>query len=70
VMGMAGTDPKLWRDNVGYYCPDTEFANDAGLSAISAPRDPAAVKKALAEAGYKGEKIVLMDPGDLQVNSL
>jgi peptide/nickel transport system substrate-binding protein len=70
VMGMAGTDPKLWRENVGFFCPGTEFANDAGMAALTAPRDPAAIKRALAEAGYKGEKILMMDPGDLQVNSL
>ncbi|QCK84489.1 ABC transporter substrate-binding protein [Phreatobacter aquaticus] len=70
AMGMAGTDPKLWRDKVGYFCPETEFANDAGMAALTSPRDPAAIKRQLAEAGYKGEKIVLMDPGDLQVNSV
>ncbi|MBN8943838.1 MAG: ABC transporter substrate-binding protein [Rhizobiales bacterium] len=70
VMAMAGTDPSLWRENVGYFCPGTTFANDAGLEAVSSPRDPEAVKRALGEAGYGGEKIVLMVPEDLQINAL
>ncbi|QCI67864.1 ABC transporter substrate-binding protein [Phreatobacter stygius] len=70
VMAMAGTDPSLWRENVGYFCPGTTFANDAGLEAMSSPRDPEAVKRALGEAGYGGEKIVLMVPEDLQINAL
>ena len=70
VMAMAGTDPKLWRDNVGYFCPETTFANDAGIEAVASPRDPQAVKRALGEAGYGGEKITLMVPEDLQINAL
>jgi peptide/nickel transport system substrate-binding protein len=70
VMAMAGTDPSLWRDNVGFFCPGTSLANDAGLDAVSSPRNPDAVKRALAEAGYGGEKIVLLVPEDLQINAL
>ncbi len=70
VMSMAGTDPSLWRDNVGYFCPGTTFANDAGLEIMSSPRNLDAVKRSLGEAGYGGEKIVLMVPEDIQINAL
>ena len=65
MIGMVGTDPASWRDKVGYFCPDTPMANDAGLDALTSPRDPAAVKRALAEAGYKGEKVVILTPTDI-----
>ena len=70
VMAMAGTDPKFWRDKVGFFCPGTPFASDAGLDAMTASRDPQAVKRLVDQAGYKGERIVLMRPGDLQINAL
>lgn len=70
VTSVAGTDPKYWNDRLGYFCPGTTFATDAGMEAMTAPRDPDAVKRMLAAAGYKGEPIVLMRPGDLQLVSL
>ena len=69
VMASAGTDPSLWRDGVGFFCPETPLANDAGLSAVTAPRDRAAVRRALAAAGYAGEKLLFMSPGDIQLNA-
>ena len=65
MVGMVGTDPALWQEGVGYFCPGTPLANDAGMQALTSPRDLDAVKKALAEAGYKGEKVVLLSPTDI-----
>jgi peptide/nickel transport system substrate-binding protein len=67
VMAMAGTDPALWNDRVGFFCPNTAMANDEGLPALAG--DPAAAKRALEAAGYKGERLVLMTPGDVQLNA-
>lgn len=69
VMAMAGTDPALWRDRVGYFTPDTPLANDAGIEVVAAPVDAAAVRQALAAAGYNGEPFVLMVPQDIQINA-
>jgi peptide/nickel transport system substrate-binding protein len=33
------------------------MASDAGMAALTGPRDPARVRSALRAAGYKGEKI-------------
>lgn len=63
-MAAAAGDPKLWRAGVGVFPPDTPMANDAGLEAITKPRDLAASRKALQAAGYKGERVVLMAPSD------
>jgi peptide/nickel transport system substrate-binding protein len=65
MIGMVGTDPANWRDNVGYFCPATALANDAGMAALTSPRDPAKVKRALAEAGYGGEPVVVLTPTDI-----
>ncbi|HBK05024.1 MAG TPA: ABC transporter substrate-binding protein [Acetobacteraceae bacterium] len=65
MIGMVGTDPALWRDGVGYFCPGTPMANTAGLEAMARPRDLKAVRKALADAGYKGETVVVLTPTDI-----
>lgn len=65
MIGMAGTDPAHWRDGCGYFCPGTPLASTAGIEALTSPRDPAAVKRALDAAGYRGEKIVLLTPTDI-----
>ncbi|MBR0643270.1 ABC transporter substrate-binding protein [Plastoroseomonas hellenica] len=69
MMATGGTDPALWRDGVGFFCPETPLANDAGLTAATAPRDRAAVRRALVAAGYAGEPLLLMSPSDLQLNA-
>lgn len=65
MTGMVGTDPANWRDKVGYFCPGTTLANDAGMEALTSPRDPAKVKRALTEAGYAGERVVVLTPTDI-----
>jgi peptide/nickel transport system substrate-binding protein len=64
MTGMVGTDSSLWR-TCGVFCPGTPMASDAGLAALTGPRDPAAVKRALAAAGYAGQKIVLLGPTNI-----
>jgi peptide/nickel transport system substrate-binding protein len=65
MQGMVGTDPSLWRDGTGYFCPGTPMASDAGMTALTSPRDLAKVKGELAAAGYAGEKVVLLAPTDI-----
>lgn len=65
MIGMVGTDPALWRDGVGYFCPGTPMANAAGMDAMARPRDLKAVRKALVAAGYKGETVVVLTPTDI-----
>jgi peptide/nickel transport system substrate-binding protein len=65
MIGMVGTDPSLWKDHCGYFCPGTPMASDAGMTALTGPRDLAKVKREIEAAGYKGEKIVLLGPTDI-----
>ena len=45
--------------------PDTPMASDAGMENLTSPRNLDAVKKELAAAGYKGEKVALLGPMDI-----
>jgi peptide/nickel transport system substrate-binding protein len=64
MQAVAGTDPALWQEGVGFFAPGTPLATTAGLETL-APREPAAVRQALREAGYGGEPVVLLNPTDL-----
>ena len=78
-IAVAGTDQHYWRDHVGYFCPGTPMANDAGMQALTGKRDLTAVKRAIHAAGYRGEKIVVLWPtneailkalGDITIDTL
>src|SRR5207245_11738246 len=43
----------------------TPLASDVGIEVLRSPGDYTAVKRALTEAGYKGEKIVVILPTDV-----
>ena len=57
---VAGTDRTLWRDRVGLFGPGSPLATEAGIEALSSPRDYDKVKRDLAAAGYRGEPIVVL----------
>ncbi|WP_431281089.1 ABC transporter substrate-binding protein [Humitalea sp. 24SJ18S-53] len=58
-------DRSLWRTDVGAFLPNTPMANDAGIDVLRGPRDMDRVKRDLAAAGYKGEKVLVLQPMDL-----
>ena len=66
MTAVAGTERTLWHDGIGLFPTGTPFANDAGIEVVRGPRDYAAVRHALARAGYNGEKIVVVAPTDAQ----
>ena len=65
MQAVQGEDRAGWRDGVGYFCPGTPMASDAGMENLTAPRNLDAVKRELEAAGYKGEKVALLDPTDI-----
>ncbi|MDU7521334.1 MAG: ABC transporter substrate-binding protein [Roseomonas mucosa] len=64
MSAVIGDDRSLWRDNVGFFPPDTPMASDVGMEALTSPRDYDKVKADLKAAGYKGEKITLIAASD------
>ncbi|WP_204313667.1 hypothetical protein, partial [Stenotrophomonas maltophilia] len=45
--------------------PGTPLANDAGMEVLTRPRDAGQAKQAIAAAGYKGEKVVVLGASDI-----
>ena len=64
MTAVAGDDRTQWKDHVGVFSPGTPLSSDAGIAAIAGKPDLPRVKQALLDAGYKGEKIVLLGPAD------
>lgn len=64
MTAVTGDNKAAWRGNVGFITPDSPMASDAGLSAISGPPDPNRAKELLRQAGYSGERVVVMTPSD------
>ena len=57
-------DPKNWKLCPSFFTCGTPMASNAGSAALTGKRDFDAAKKLIAEAGYKGEKIILLDAVD------
>jgi peptide/nickel transport system substrate-binding protein len=51
----------------GFFTPKTPNESKKGLEVMTGRRDIALARKMIQESGYKGEKVVLMGPSDLQV---
>jgi peptide/nickel transport system substrate-binding protein len=57
-------DPQNWKPCPSFFTCGTPMASDAGSTALTGKRDFDKAKKLIAEAGYKGEKIVVLDAVD------
>ncbi len=62
---VAGDDPIVKRGRAGVFTPGGPMASDAGMGVLSGERSIADSKRALAAAGYKGERIVLLAGTDV-----
>ena len=68
-MEAFSSDPTEWRDKVGLFTPDTPMATSVGMDRFPASPDLQSAKRAVEAAGYKGERLVLMQPTDHPVNN-
>lgn len=67
MQAAAGTDPDMWGEGVGIFCPGTPMASKAGLEVLTGPRDLARSRAEVKAAGYNGEKVVVMGATDLPI---
>ena len=64
MAAVVGETPHAARSDIGFFPPGTPMASDAGMAALNGPRSVDRARAALAEAGYRGERVVIMTPGD------
>ena len=64
VRAVTGNDPEAWRTCHSMWPCGTPYGTTAGSDALAGPRDPERVRRMLREAGYKGEKVVIINPTD------
>ncbi len=62
MQAAMGEDRALWRDHVGVWSLGKPMSTDAGVDVMAG--DVAKARRMLGEAGYKGETVVLLAPGD------
>ena len=65
MTAVAGNDRTLWRDGVGVFAPGAPMASDAGLPPPGTRADIPALRRALADSGYGGERVVMLAGADV-----
>jgi peptide/nickel transport system substrate-binding protein len=66
-MSAVAGDAHYWHTCYSIYACGGPMASDAGAEALERPRDLDRAKALIHEAGYHGEKVVLLDPTDFFV---
>jgi peptide/nickel transport system substrate-binding protein len=64
MIAAMGEDPTLRKVPCGFFPPDSPMASDAGMTNIPPKPEYERAKRALYEADYKGERVVLMATTD------
>ena len=64
LTAAAGEDSSVWRSGIGFFPPASPLASDAGMQALTGPRDLGRVKREIVAAGYRGERVVVLVPSD------
>ena len=70
LRAVAGNEADMWATCESVYACGTAYGTDAGNAPLLT-RDPAAARRALAAAGYAGQRTVLLAPSDYpSINAL
>lgn len=69
-MAAFSDDAANVRTGVGIFCPGTPMATAAGLDRTIGTATIADARRAIEAMGYKGERVVLLEPTDHPVNSV
>ena len=71
MAAVVGTDAQMSHTPAGLFTPGTPLAVDAGLEVFAGKRDYEKVKRDLAAAGYRDEKVVMLAATDFpSINAL
>jgi peptide/nickel transport system substrate-binding protein len=65
MRAVVGNDDALWKSMPSFITPGTPLYTEAGGDVLSGPRNIPGARKQLAEAGYGGEKVVMLVATDL-----
>jgi peptide/nickel transport system substrate-binding protein len=65
MQAIVGTDPAMYHTPEGIFCPGTPMATEVGLEPLTGKRDYKRAAEMLKQAGYSGEKILLMAGSDI-----
>jgi peptide/nickel transport system substrate-binding protein len=60
MTAVAGAEPSLIKTDVGLFVPGTTMASTVGVEITRGSKDLGKLKKDLASAGYKGERVVVL----------
>ena len=67
MIAAAGEDPQFWRVPYGFFAPGSIMASDEGMEALRNPAGIDATRRALEQAGYRGERANLLAATDFPV---
>ncbi len=71
MTGVVGPETQAMGDNIGCFTPGMPSASDVGMEIMRGPVDYTALKRELGEAGYRGEKVVLLAATDVpRINTI
>jgi peptide/nickel transport system substrate-binding protein len=65
MRAVVGNDDALWKQMNGFFTPDTPNYSEAGGEIFSRPRDAAAARRMLQEAGYNNEPVTMIVGQDI-----
>jgi len=69
MQAAVGDDASMFRVPIGVFPPGQRMANDAGMQALTSPRNLDRSRAALKTAGYNGETVLVMQAADSPVTS-
>jgi peptide/nickel transport system substrate-binding protein len=64
MRAILGDTPGLWRECLSLFPCGTPIETTAGADLMRGPRDPEAIRRALAGANYSGQRVVIINPTD------
>ncbi len=71
MTGVVGPEVAAMNERIGIFTPGMGSSTEEGLEVMQGPLDWNALKRELAEAGYKGERVVLLASTDVpRINTI